>query len=105
MTNELEKLNPGQIITITEGFYHNTLGAYKVLKPITKKVINDAHKGVVAKIQQEDLYACGEIMEVHPDEYMDRIPAQLIVMGYLEKVDAVELFLGDSEINPKTFEA
>lgn len=105
MTNKLEELNPGQIITITEGFYRNALGAYKVLKPITKKVIYNAHKGVVAKIQQEDLYACGEIMEVHPDEYMDRIPAQLIAMGYIENVDAVELFLGDSEINPEIFEA
>ncbi|QHJ84051.1 MAG: hypothetical protein [Caudoviricetes sp.] len=105
MTNDMKTLNPGQIITITEGFYRNALGVYKVLKPITKDVIYNAHKGVVAKIQQEDLDACGEIMEVHPDEYMDRILAQLIVMGYLEKIDAVEIFLGDSEINPETFEA
>lgn len=104
MTNDMKTLNPGQIITITEGFYRNALGVYKVLKPITRDVIDSTAQEIIKEIQDKDFEAAGEIWEVCPDEYLEHMPGHLVVLGYIEKVDAVELFLGDREIYPETFE-
>ena len=105
MTNDMKTLNPGQIITITEGFYHNALGVYKVLKPITKDVIDSTAQEIIKEIQDKDFEAAGEIWEVYPDECLEHMPGHLVILGYIEKIDAFELFLGDSKINPETFEA
>ena len=105
MTNELEKLNPGQIITITEGFYRNALGVYKVLEPITKDVIDYIAQKIIKEIQKQDFEATGEVWEVFPNEHLEHMPGHLVVLGYIEKLDSVELFLGDSEIYPEIFEA
>ena len=100
----LETLIPGKIITITEGFYHNALGVYKVLKSVTHEVIIEAAGFARDKIDQETMEELGEFYPATMEEISEALPGVLVKLGYLEKINAVELHLGDGKIEPVIFE-
>ena len=98
--NPLDTLNPGQIITITEGYYHNGYGVFKVLKPITNDVLFTLCEVILSDIRKEMISEYGEEYSVLCDEITEAIPRKLIELGYIELINTVELHLGDGIIAP-----